>query len=138
VAARRAKRNRGTSNHAAATSHVATTARNEASNAAPSANEAPKIVASTDRLDKETMTTVLEIVLNNMVKRHMVGSMEIDGACAMITDVNTVLAAHELWRQILQRTIISRIHDEVAKRKLLPVTIHTLCSLLFDALKQFE
>jgi hypothetical protein len=84
------------------------------------------------------MTSVLEIVLDNMMKRNLVGSMEIGGARAMMPDVNTIMAARELWREMLLRTITERIRTEVVKRKLLPVTIHSLCALLFDSLKQFE
>ena len=83
---------------------------------------------------------VLHIVLDNMVKHNMICSMEIDTARAMDVDLNVevVTAARQLWRQILQRTIITRVRADVVRRKLLPVTIHTLCSLLFDALESFR
>ena len=47
------------------------------------------------------------------------------------------MSARELWHQVLQRTIIERVRNDVVQRKLLPVTIHTLCALLMDTLKSF-
>jgi len=75
-----------------------------------------------------------------MMRHNMVCSMEIDTARAMSSDldVEVVSSARQLWRQIVQRTIVSRVRADVVRRKLLPVTIHTLCSLLFDALDAFQ
>ena len=88
-----------------------------------------------DRLDEESMKTVLEIVLNNMMKHNLICSMEVDAMNG--TDTHIVLSARELWHQMLQRTIIDRVRNEVVKRKLLPVTIHTLCALLTDVANSF-
>jgi hypothetical protein len=92
----------------------------------------------TDRLDEESMKAVLEIVLDNMLKHNLVCSIEIGAAHALTTEMSVMLSARELWHQILLRQIISRVHADVVSRKLLPVTIHTLCSLLLDAVKSFD
>ena len=104
---------------------------------APTSIEVPALVTPTDRLDMEGMTTVLEIVVDNMIKRNLVGSMEID-AMHMMNETHTLVSARDVWRQIVLRTVIDRIHVEVVKRKLLPVTIHTLAALLLDVVKPFE
>ena len=88
-----------------------------------------------DRLDEESMETVLEIVLNDIMKHNLICSMEVDAMNG--TDTQIVLSAREIWHQMLQRTIIDRVRNEVVKRKLLPVTIHTLCALLTDVANSF-
>jgi hypothetical protein len=93
---------------------------------------------SMDRLDKDAITTVLELTLENMMRCNMLGSFEIGGAQALVTDMSTLMSARTLWRQVLKRSIIDRVHAEVAKRNLLPITIRTLCSLLLLVTKQFE
>lgn len=82
------------------------------------------------------MTTVLEIVLVNCEKYKLL-VLDIGGVQANLADMETLVAARTLWQMVVNRIIIERIQNEVVRRKLLPVSIHTLCSLLFDALKQF-
>ena len=70
------------------------------------------------------MKAVLEIVLNNMMKHNLICSMEVDAMNG--TETHIVLSACERWHQMLLRTVIDRIRNEVVERRLLPVTIHTL------------
>jgi len=95
-------------------------------------------VSTTDRLNEESMASVLEIVLDNMMKRNMVCPIEINGMRAMAADMHVMISARELWYQVVQREIIKRVRNEVVKRKLLPVTIHTLSSLLHDTVESFQ
>jgi hypothetical protein len=81
------------------------------------------------------MKAVLEIVLNNMMKHNLICSMEVDMVNG--TETHIVLSARELWHQVLLRTVIDRVRNEVVKRRLLPVTIHTLCALLSDVTSSF-
>ena len=106
----------------------------------PTASKVARTASSTDRLNEEAAVAVLEIAVDNMMKHNMFCAMEIDTARAMSSDldVEVVSSARQLWRQIVQRTIVSRVRADVVRRKLLPVTIHTLCSLLFDALDSFQ
>jgi len=83
------------------------------------------------------MTSVLEIVLENIMNHNMAASVEIGGLRASITDTDTLMLSRSLWRLVVQRTIIERIQVEVVRRKLIPITIHTLCALLLDSLKPF-
>ena len=97
-----------------------------------------KIVMASDRLNEESAVVVMEIVLDNMLKHNMVCAMEVSGMQVMNTDVNVVLTARELWGHVLTHTIINRVRDELVKRKLLPVTARTLCSLLLEAVNAIE
>ena len=83
------------------------------------------------------MNAVLEIVMENVVNRKMI-SLEDGGQRANITDTDTLVSARALWYLVVQRTIIQRVENEVISRKLLPVTIHTLCALLLDVLNEFH
>jgi hypothetical protein len=91
------------------------------------------------------METVLAIVLQNIVKHNMVGALEVggdgDGGGSVSfgngADTQTLLAARSLWRLVVQRTVVECVSSEVAKRKLLPVSIDTLCTLVLDALKLY-
>jgi hypothetical protein len=91
-----------------------------------------KTVSSTTRLNEEQMKVVLEIVVDNITKRNLIGAMEVNAANAMNSDTTIVMSACELWHEIMKYTIIHRVCCEVAKRKLTPVTIHTLCALLLE------
>ena len=86
------------------------------------------------------MTNVLEIVLKNIAKHNMVAALEVDGGSTSLAnglDMSTMLAARSLWRLIVQRTVMERISAEVVTRKLLPITIHTLCTLVLEAIKSY-
>ena len=91
-----------------------------------------------DRLNEESMTAVLEIVLDNMIKRNWICTMEIDGIRAMVADMHVMLCAREVWRHVSEHEIIKRIRSEVIKRNLLPVSVRTLSSLLIDTLESFQ
>jgi hypothetical protein len=78
------------------------------------------------------------------MKHNMVGALEVAGDGAGGSggvsfgngaDTQTLLAARSLWRLITQCTVVECVSCEVAKRKLLPISTHTLCSLVLDALK---
>jgi hypothetical protein len=75
------------------------------------------------------------------MKHHMVGALEVAGGSGASigngADTQTVLAARSLWRIIVQRAVVGSVSSEVVKRKLLPVSIHTLCTLVLDALKLY-
>jgi hypothetical protein len=95
------------------------------------------------------MEAVLAIVLENIMKHNMVGALEVgSGGGAVVgsgdgvlfgnaTDTQTLLAARSLWRLIVQRTVVESVSSEVVKRKLLPISIHTLCTLVLAALKLY-
>jgi hypothetical protein len=92
------------------------------------------------------METVLAIVLENIMKHNMVGALEVgggsDGGGGGVSfgngvDTPTMLAARSLWRLVVQRTVVECVSSEVAKRKLLPVSIDTLCTLVLEALKLY-
>jgi chromatin segregation and condensation protein Rec8/ScpA/Scc1 (kleisin family) len=103
---------------------------------APSISKLAKLTSSpNDRLDEASTKIVLEIVLENLIKHNMICVMDID--MVKVAETYLALCARELWNQMLQRTLIERIINEVVKRKLFPVTIHTLCALLIDEMKSF-
>jgi hypothetical protein len=93
------------------------------------------------------METVLAIVLENIMKHNAVGALEVAGDAVGSSgsvsfgngaDTQTLLAARSLWRLIVQRTVLECVTSEVATRKLLPISIHTLCNLVLDALKLYK
>ena len=84
------------------------------------------------------MTKTREIVVENAMNSRLIGLLEVSNRRAIVTDVNAIMSARTLWRLVVQRKIIEHIQADVAKRNLLPVTIRTLCDLLFDAMKTFQ
>jgi hypothetical protein len=94
--------------------------------------------ASTQRLDKEMMENVMEIVVEQLALTGNVLSVNKLGTAAALADADTLNVAYTLWKAVVQRLVCAQVSRELEQRRLLPVTIRTLSALICDALSVYK
>jgi hypothetical protein len=104
------------------------------SNLAPR-NESPSSAALA-RLSKSAALEAADIVFDKLNIANLLGAncSGNNGPVAAFADESTRIASHSLWSCVVKRLVLTRVESEMVQRKLLPITINSLCTLFVDGL----
>lgn len=79
----------------------------------------------------------VDIVTELLINMNIL-AVNVSGGAAALADDETLGAARVLWNSFVKRSVHAQVSRELVSRNLLPVTLHTLSALLYDAISLYK
>ena len=79
----------------------------------------------------------VDIVTELLINMNIL-AVNVSGGAAALADDETLGAARVLWNSFVKRSVYAQVSRELVSRNLLPVTLHTLSALPYDAISLYK